>query len=408
MILKVLKTFTPILLDKIAELNARARDISLHTLISVFKHPAAKLSLLIDACLEITEQENEFGVKKNDPLDKQPARVVLARLEILANILSHFGYSKENDWNWPKVFFMLVGPSLFHPSQDVRVLATEIIASMYEIIGEEVRDAVNDIEGLKPNTRGLLDARLDEVAQDRKEGKSPTHKGLSDVLKQRQLSLVVEENDDQDALSKAQSPKRRPDDMDAVKQDDSPSKARGKISPKAAGATPKGTTTPKQQAASSKRDLSQDASKPSEKPAEPAANRSTANLNKTPPNEPNEEEKKSAAPPPKEKSPTQSPKADDKKGQLPGQTTTPKGGDIKDQVVAAPPPQTAAEPKKTQQQSSTSGGGAAQAGGDKKRGDGQARPDQEGDAGAPMDDQKGGVPGKDGKKGGKKEDCVIF
>mmetsp|Transcript_19087 Transcript_19087/g.16407 ORF Transcript_19087/g.16407 Transcript_19087/m.16407 type:complete len:100 (-) Transcript_19087:760-1059(-) len=38
---KVLKEFLPILIEKISELNYRARDISLHTLLSLFRHPAA-------------------------------------------------------------------------------------------------------------------------------------------------------------------------------------------------------------------------------------------------------------------------------------------------------------------------------------------------------------------------------
>lgn len=44
---KVLKEFTPILVLKIEELNYRARDISLHTLLSVFRHPGAKIGILV-------------------------------------------------------------------------------------------------------------------------------------------------------------------------------------------------------------------------------------------------------------------------------------------------------------------------------------------------------------------------
>jgi centrosomal protein CEP104 len=44
---KVLKEFTPLLLLKIEELNYRARDISLHTLLSIYRHPAAKIGVLI-------------------------------------------------------------------------------------------------------------------------------------------------------------------------------------------------------------------------------------------------------------------------------------------------------------------------------------------------------------------------
>jgi len=44
---KTLKEFCPILIHKIEELNYRARDISLHTLMSIFRHPAAKVGILV-------------------------------------------------------------------------------------------------------------------------------------------------------------------------------------------------------------------------------------------------------------------------------------------------------------------------------------------------------------------------
>jgi centrosomal protein CEP104 len=44
---KVLKEFTPLLIEKISELNFRARDISFHTLLSIYRHPAANLGILV-------------------------------------------------------------------------------------------------------------------------------------------------------------------------------------------------------------------------------------------------------------------------------------------------------------------------------------------------------------------------
>jgi len=41
LIVKVLSEFTPTLINKISEMNSRARDISMHTIISIHKHPAA-------------------------------------------------------------------------------------------------------------------------------------------------------------------------------------------------------------------------------------------------------------------------------------------------------------------------------------------------------------------------------
>ena len=50
---KALKNFAPLLIKKIEELNSRARDISIYTLLSIFQHPDADLNVLIDSCLDI-------------------------------------------------------------------------------------------------------------------------------------------------------------------------------------------------------------------------------------------------------------------------------------------------------------------------------------------------------------------
>ena len=76
---KVLKEFLPILIEKITELNFRARDISLHTLLSIFRHPAAKIGVLIGQCLDKCKLDPNFPTLFVPP-DKQPWRVMLAKL----------------------------------------------------------------------------------------------------------------------------------------------------------------------------------------------------------------------------------------------------------------------------------------------------------------------------------------
>lgn len=44
------------LIEKIGELNYRARDISLHSLISLFRHPAVDIRQLIEGIMDITEK----------------------------------------------------------------------------------------------------------------------------------------------------------------------------------------------------------------------------------------------------------------------------------------------------------------------------------------------------------------
>jgi centrosomal protein CEP104 len=59
---RILKELTPILLLKIEELNYRARDISLHTLLSVFRHPAAKIGILVNKIYSVLFKDNSFNI----------------------------------------------------------------------------------------------------------------------------------------------------------------------------------------------------------------------------------------------------------------------------------------------------------------------------------------------------------
>ena len=74
-----IKPFITMLIDKISELNFRARDISLHSLISIFRHPAMDIKQLIEAIMDI--------VDKGPSPEKQQWRIVLARLEILLHVI---------------------------------------------------------------------------------------------------------------------------------------------------------------------------------------------------------------------------------------------------------------------------------------------------------------------------------
>ncbi|EGR30972.1 hypothetical protein IMG5_119870 [Ichthyophthirius multifiliis] len=158
---QALKEFTPMLINKVAELNFRSRDISLHTLLSIYKHPVAEIGQLISACLEICIENPNFQSLYIPPY-KQPYRLMMARLEIVLNIIQESGYD-ERQWNWLDVFQFLLAPCLFHPSNEVRLLSIELIIALYQLLGQEVRDAVDLIENLKPNLVELIYHRLDEA-----------------------------------------------------------------------------------------------------------------------------------------------------------------------------------------------------------------------------------------------------
>ena len=74
---KILAEFAPIILKKISELNYRARDISMHTLISLYRHPAAQLQSLIDSTMDLCEKQRDivlYGKSKMPPIEKQAPR----------------------------------------------------------------------------------------------------------------------------------------------------------------------------------------------------------------------------------------------------------------------------------------------------------------------------------------------
>lgn len=76
-----IKPFVSMLIDKISELNYRARDISLHSLISLFRHPSVDIRSLIEGIMDITE------TNRGPPPDKIQWRIVMARLEILLHVV---------------------------------------------------------------------------------------------------------------------------------------------------------------------------------------------------------------------------------------------------------------------------------------------------------------------------------
>ena len=114
--------FIAILVEKIEELNYRARDISLNSLIGIFKNPAVELRMLIEKILEFSDR----GPRP----DKAPWRIILGRLEILLQILKQLGYDPSK-WDWQLVFERLVAPSLFHANPDVRLSAIDVIVHFY-------------------------------------------------------------------------------------------------------------------------------------------------------------------------------------------------------------------------------------------------------------------------------------
>ena len=132
----------PIYLKKIAEFNDKQRDLTMKTIIDIFRHPALNVGELVKACLDIVESNQ--GITP----DKQPWNILLARLEVILHVLDEFGID-ESLWDWYNIFVELVIPSLFHQKPDCRFVAEEICVILYKFVGSEIRNIINYLQNLK-------------------------------------------------------------------------------------------------------------------------------------------------------------------------------------------------------------------------------------------------------------------
>ncbi len=98
------------------------------------------------------------------PIDKQQWRFVLSRLEIILQIIQEFGYD-ENEWHWQDVFELLIIPSLHHSNNDIRMVAIEIIVALYELLGNEIKVFINELESLKPSLLQQINERFDDARE---------------------------------------------------------------------------------------------------------------------------------------------------------------------------------------------------------------------------------------------------
>ena len=151
-----LRPLIPHIIEKICELNYRARDKSLVILIDVFRHPKADVRVLIENIMDITE--------KGPQPDKAPWNVLMARLEILYRVITEFGID-DKAWNWEAVFTSLVCQSFFNQNHEVREMAVEIAALLYSLKGEEVRNMVNEVENMRPNMLKTVMKRMDGIEE---------------------------------------------------------------------------------------------------------------------------------------------------------------------------------------------------------------------------------------------------
>lgn len=182
LIQKSVHYFIPKYIKKISELNYRARDLTLNTLISIFKHPALNIGDLVKGCMDIVERQD--GVTP----DKQPWNILLARLEIILHILEDYGID-EALWDWYPVFTELIIPSLFHQNPDCRLVGIEICVLLYKLVGDDIKIIINDLNNLKPNLKETINNRMNEVDTTTKKDIAMQSKSLKKKINNNSNSL---------------------------------------------------------------------------------------------------------------------------------------------------------------------------------------------------------------------------
>ena len=110
---------------------------------------------------QLTDSIMDF-VEKGPSPDKQQWRIVLAKLEIMLHVIQEFGISPKA-WDWRVILNKLVSPSFFNSNPDVRLVAIEVTLAIYKIVGNEVRQLVQEIEGLKPNIMQTITKRMAQI-----------------------------------------------------------------------------------------------------------------------------------------------------------------------------------------------------------------------------------------------------
>jgi hypothetical protein len=213
---KSINYFIPKFIKKISELNYRARDLTMNTLIAIFRHPALNVGDLVKGCMDIVERQD--GVTP----DKQPWSILLARLEIILHILEEYGID-ETLWDWYPVFTELIIPSLFHQNPDCRLVGIEICVLLYKIVGDDIKIIINDLNNLKPNLKENINNRMNEVdlsmKKDFEHSNQHGNSGIDDgniiinksqnINKSQQLEPIIEVSEPLESKNTAKNTKKK-------------------------------------------------------------------------------------------------------------------------------------------------------------------------------------------------------
>jgi vacuolar-type H+-ATPase subunit B/Vma2 len=132
----------------VSEMNQRAKEISLKTMMAIFNHPVADINIAINECLKICREELNL---KFVPVDKLNPRIVESRLEIIAKILTDLPKEKTKKISYDAVLKYLIEGAIYHSHNDVRTLGVKTLELIYKEFPQGTIEWYKSLVGLKPN-----------------------------------------------------------------------------------------------------------------------------------------------------------------------------------------------------------------------------------------------------------------
>jgi centrosomal protein CEP104 len=183
---RAISEFVPILIQKISEINKKTQTLSLHTLISIFKHPKANIDILFSGITDICPKEREavlYNIQKQ-PIDKLPVIVVMARLQILKHAIKEFG----NRFDFVSPVKLLALPALLHGEIAIRDFAMICFKKLYKIDPLATREIILESDKVNDRLNEGLDKRFQEVDEKKKSRKQPNRlSGLGQVREEEEI-----------------------------------------------------------------------------------------------------------------------------------------------------------------------------------------------------------------------------
>ena len=162
-----------LIMKNISGFQKDLKELSIDTVADLFRLKQANFEdLIVENILDICDKDKDI-LKYNkyaDPIYVQPKNTVLGRIRILQELFKRHKDNKEyfgdkvEQYQW--TFELLVLPALRHNDREIRDLAFEMSFLYLQFLGDRVRLAIENYEGLNPHLQKEFERRADIVEED--------------------------------------------------------------------------------------------------------------------------------------------------------------------------------------------------------------------------------------------------